>query len=164
MLLSSIRAPLVVLVACVTVVFSTPSVSALPSLIVKTTPDLDFDGVGNPKVTTTIVNTGGETLKLFNDPRGVLDPFPENSFTFTAPSGSLPSFKGARVNHISCYVVDLRANVLGLWSQASYNPTFTAGFDDPSVFTVLSPGGSVSVTHDRKWIVSMPGPPSQNDV
>ena len=94
MFLYSLRAPFVVLVAGVAVVSSTSSVSALPSLSIKTsTPDLDIDGVGNLKVTTTIVNTGGESLKLLNDPRGVLDPSPENSFTFANPSGSLPPFK-----------------------------------------------------------------------
>ena len=163
MFLSSLRAPLVAIVAGVAVVSSTSSVSALPSLSIKTsTLDLDIDGVGNLKVTTTIVNTGGETLKLLNDPRGVLDPFPENSFTFANPSGPLPSFKGARVNRTSGHVVDLRANVLGLRSQASYNSTLAASSDDPSLFTVLSPGGSVNVTHDREWIVSMSGLFSQN--
>ena len=115
MFLYSLRAPLIALVAGVAVVSSTSLISALPSLgITTSTPDLNIDRVGNLKVTTTIVNTGGETLKLLNDPRGVLDPFPENSFTFANPSGSLPLFKGARVNRASGHVVDLRANVLGL--------------------------------------------------
>ena len=68
------------------------------------------------------------------------------------------------MNRTSGHVVDLRANVLGLRSQASYNSTLAASSDDPGVFTVLSPGGSVNVTHDREWIVSMRGLFSQNDV
>ena len=153
MFLSSLHTPLVALVAYVAVVSSTSSASAPPSLSVKTSiSDPDIDGVGNLKVTATIVNTGGESLKLFNDPRGVLDPFPDDSFTFANPSGSRPSFKGARVNRTSGYVVDLRADAR---SQASYNSTLAASPDGPGVFTVLAPGGSVNVTHDREWIVSI---------
>ena len=151
MFFSSLLAPLVALVACVAVVSSAPS-----SLTVKTsTSNLSVDGLENLKVTTTVANTGGQSLKLLNDPRGVLDPFPENSFTVTNPSGSRPSFVGARVNHTIGYVIDLDANVLDLPSQASYNSTLAAGLDDPSAFTVLAPGGSVNVTHDREWIVSI---------
>ena len=148
--------PLVALVAYVVVVSSVPSI-APPSLTVKASAsDLNIDGLGNLKVTTTVVNTGGESLKLLNDPRGVLDSFPENSFTFArSPSGSRPSFVGARVNHTTGYVIDMRADVLGLRSQASYNSTLAAGLDDPSAFTVLAPGGSVNVTHNREWIVSI---------
>ena len=162
MFFSSLRAPLVALVAYLAVVSSAPSASTPPSLTVKTsTSDLNINGLENLKVTTTVVNTGGESIKLLNDPRGVLDPFPENSFTFTNPSGPRPSFVGARVNHTSRYVIDLGANALGLRSQASYNSTLAAGLDDPSAFTVLAPGGSVNVTHDREWIVSIGFAPSE---
>ena len=127
MFFSSLRAPLVALVVYVIIVSSVPSVVP-PSLTVKTsTFDLNVDRLGNLKVTTTVVNTGGVSLKLLNDPRGVLDPFPEDSFTITNPSGSRPSFIGARVNHTSGYVIDLRSNALGLRSQASYNTTQAAG-------------------------------------
>ena len=154
MFFSSLRAPLVTLVAYVAIVSSAPSVA--PRLTVKTsTSDLNIDRLENLNVTTTVVNTGRVSLKLLNDPRGVLDPFPENSFTFTNPSGSQPSFVGARVNHTPRYMIDLRTNALGLRSQASYNSTLAAGLDDPTAFTVLSPGGSVNVTHDREWIVSI---------
>ena len=52
-------------------------------------------------------------------------------------------------------MIVLGTNVPGLRSQASYNSTLAAGLDDPSAFTVLAPGGSVNVTHDREWIVSI---------
>ena len=98
MFFSSLHAPLVTLVAYVVLVSSSPSVA--PRLTVKTsTSDLNIDGLENLNVTTTVVNTGGVFLKVLNDPRGVLNPFPENSFTFVNPSGSQPSFVGARVNH-----------------------------------------------------------------
>ena len=154
MFLSSLRPPLVALVAHVAAVSSAPSVA--PRLTVKTsTPDLNIDGLENLNVTATVVNTGGVSLKLLNDPRGVLDPFPEDSFTFTNPSDSSPSFVGAKVNQKSRYMIDLRTNALGLRSQASYNSTLAASLDDPTTFTILSPGGSVNVTHDREWIVSI---------
>jgi len=71
---SSVRASLVALIA------SAVAVSAAPGLSLKTsTHDANVDGLENLKVTTTIINTGDETLKPLNDPRGVLDPFPENS-------------------------------------------------------------------------------------
>lgn len=99
---SSIRAPLLAFAAYGITVSATPAISADPSLTVKTwTQNGNIDGVKNLMVIATIVNTGGETLKLLNDPRGVLDAFPENTFTITDPSGSHPPFTGAKVNHIS---------------------------------------------------------------
>ena len=151
MFFSFLRFPLVALVARPALVSSTSSVSALPSLTVGTSSsDPNIDGSGGLKVIATVVNTGGESLRLLNDPRGVLDPFPENTFTFVGPSDSRPSFRGARVNHTSGYVIDLCTDVLDLRSQASYNSTLAAGVDDPNLFTVLAPGGSVDVTHDRE--------------
>ena len=99
---SSPRASLVTLVAFAV------AVSATPGLTLKTsTPDVYINGLENLKVTTTITNSGDETLKLLNDPRGVLNSFPENSFTITDTSGSSPSFVGARVNHPSVYLTDV---------------------------------------------------------
>ena len=57
------------------------------------------------KVTTAITNTGNETLKLLNDPCGVLNPFPDNSFS--DPTGSRPSFNGAKVNHAACHLTKM---------------------------------------------------------
>ena len=89
---SSLRASLVALVA------SAVAVSAAPGLVIKTpTSSLDVGGLENLKVTTTVINTGDETLKLLNDPRGVLNSFSENSFSITDAAGSRPLFKGAKV-------------------------------------------------------------------
>lgn len=91
-MISSLYAPLVALVA------SAVYVSAAPGLTVKiSTPNINVDGLANLKVTTTVTNAGDETLKLLNDPRGVLRTFPENSFSITNPTGSGPSFIGAKV-------------------------------------------------------------------
>ena len=99
---SSLRASLVALVASAIVV------SAAPGLTVKTsTPNLKVDGLENLKVTTTVTNSGDETLKLLNDPRGVLNPFPENSFSITDTAGSRPSFNGAKVSCASCHLTNM---------------------------------------------------------
>jgi peptidyl-Lys metalloendopeptidase len=143
---SYLRASLAALVA------SAITASAAPSLTVKTsTPNAIVDGLGNLKVTATITNTGDETLKLLNDPRGVLNKFPENSFNITDATGSRPSFNGAKVNHASGHLTSMCAQVFGFRFQVKYSPTYAASLDKPSVFTVLAPGASVNVIHDREW-------------
>ena len=102
--------------------------------------------------TLTITNTGDETLKLLNDPRGVLDSFPENTFSITDPIGSSPSFVGAKVNPSPSYCQTCpRAHVVFFCFQVKFSPEYAAGLNDPSVFTILAPGASIDVTHDRKW-------------
>ena len=95
-MLSSLRATLVVLIT------SAVAANAAPSLTVKSsTPNVEITGLQNLKVAVTVFNTGDETMKLLNGPRGVLDSFPEHSFTITNAAGSRPSFSGAKVNHPS---------------------------------------------------------------
>ena len=96
MFFSSLRGSLVALLV------SAVAVSAAPGLTVKvSTPNANVDGLENLKITTTVTNTGDKTLKLLNDPRGVLNTFPENTFIVTDATGSRPSFNGAKVNHAS---------------------------------------------------------------
>jgi peptidyl-Lys metalloendopeptidase len=110
MLSSSLRASLVALVAFAFAF----AVSAAPSLTVKSwTPNFNVDGVENLDVTTTITNTGGERIKLLNDPRGVLDPFHEDSFYITNATGAHPLFKGATVDHMSVYLTNVCAHAFG---------------------------------------------------
>ena len=105
----SLCTPLIALFAYVAISSAAPADRAAPSLSVKTsTSNANIDGLKNLKVTVTVINTGGEAIKLLNDPRGVLDPFPEDSFTITDPSGSRLSFIGARVNHTFGYVIIMR--------------------------------------------------------
>ena len=95
---SSLRTSLIALVA------SAVAVSAAPGLTVKTsTTSGNVDGLANLKVTATVTNTGDQSLKLLNDPRGVLSTFPENTFSITDAAGSGPSFNGAKVNCASGY-------------------------------------------------------------
>jgi hypothetical protein len=74
------------------------AVSATPSLTVRTsTPNFKDDGIEHLEIIATIFNTDNKPLKLLNDPRGVLDPFPENSFKITDAAGHRPLFNGAVV-------------------------------------------------------------------
>ena len=153
MLSSSLRTPLVFLVTYTVAVSAVPAVSSSPSLTVETsTSNVDADGLKDLKATSTIVNTGGETLKLLNDPRGVLGFFPEDASTITDPSGSHPWFDGATVNHMSGHVVNC---MLMFLVQANYSPMDAAGLGDPSSFTVLAPGDSIDVPHGRKLTISI---------
>lgn len=86
-----------------------------------------MNGVDNLKLVTTLVNTGDQTLKLLNDPRGPLSTLPTDTFVITDAKGARPAFTGVR---------------------AKYVPDRAAALDDETVFTVLAPGQSVSITHD----------------
>ena len=111
----SSRAFLVALIACVAAVSADPSTIPVRGLAVKTwASNVNVVGLKNLKVTTTITNTGMKSLKLLNEPRGVLSSFPDDSFVITNATGSSPSFKGARVNHVSGYVIHLRTDGLVL--------------------------------------------------
>ena len=125
---TSLRAALIALAATVT------AVSAAPGLSLKVTGPATVDGVENLKVVTTLTNTGDETLKLLNDPNGVLDTLPTETFTITNDSGASPDFIGVRVK---------------------YSPTLAATLTDPWAATVIEPGVSVSFTHDRECLAFM---------
>ncbi|KIM27479.1 hypothetical protein M408DRAFT_24421 [Serendipita vermifera MAFF 305830] len=78
-------------------------------------------GGDNLSVVTTVTNTGDETLKLYKDPRSVLSPFPENTFSIYSETGASPDFVGARAKY---------------------------AFNAATNFVTLEPGANVSVTHD----------------
>lgn len=117
---STIRASLIALA------LSVASASAAPGLSVKVSTAESFVGVDSLEVTTTITNTGSETLTLANDPNGVLSTFPADTFAITDGAGNAPEFTGAKVK----------------WS-----PTYAASVGD---VTTLAPGQSIDVTHDLK--------------
>jgi hypothetical protein len=100
MLSSSLCATTVALVAYAATVFAAPTVSNALSLAVETS--------------TSIANTGGKTLRLLNDLRGVLSTLPENLFTIADTSGSRPSSNDVTVSHLSGYMINLRVNAFGL--------------------------------------------------
>ena len=115
---SSLRSALIALVA------SAVAVSAAPGLTLKVSGADSVDGVDNLKVVATLVNTGDETLKLLNDPNGVLNTRPPDTFTSTGDDGASPSFIGVRVK---------------------YPPSQEAKLTDQAAFTVLEPGATVCV-------------------
>ena len=80
------------------------------------------------KLTTTLTNTGDETLKILNDPRGPLNKLPTDTFAISAGSGATPSFTGMKLKYVPSTAAELGA------------------------FTVLAPGESVAVDHDRAFI------------
>jgi peptidyl-Lys metalloendopeptidase len=83
--------------------------------------------VENLKVIATVTNTGTETLKILNDPLSPLSKLPAETFVITDASGHPPTFIGIR---------------------AKYVPS-TAIIVGKDALTVLSPGQSVNVEHDR---------------
>lgn len=84
--------------------------------------------VENLKLTTTLTNTGDETLKILNDPRGPLNKLPTDTFAISTGSGATPSFTGMKLKYVPSTAAELGA------------------------FTVLAPGESVAVDHDRAFI------------
>ena len=92
-MLSSLRAALVALVASAVAANAAPRLSVMTSV-----PNVEVNGLRNLKVVVTVFNTGDERLKLLKDPHGVLDSFPEDSFTIAGAAGVHPLFSGAAVN------------------------------------------------------------------
>jgi peptidyl-Lys metalloendopeptidase len=86
------------------------------------------DTVEHLKIVATITNTGDETLKVLNDPRGPLNKLPTDTFVITDAKGAQPSFTGIKLKY-----VPKTAAALG-------------------VYTILAPGKSVAVEHDRRYL------------
>ncbi|KAK1225212.1 hypothetical protein PQX77_011892 [Marasmius sp. AFHP31] len=101
--------------------------SATRLLSVSTSAPASSDDVTGLEVTTTIKNTGDETLKLLNHPNSVLSKWATNSFDVKNADGVAAKFTGIKVR---------------------YSPEEAAKSTDESVFTVLAPGASVQVSHE----------------
>lgn len=85
-------------------------------------------GVNNLEVSTTLTNTGDETLKILNDPSTILNNnYATNSFAISSAEDASPLFNGVKVKYVPETVV-------------------ASGSD--SSFTVLAPGESVTVAHN----------------
>lgn len=121
MFLASHRSALIILAA------TAAAVQAAPRLSLKVSGPDAVNDVENFKVITTLINTGDETLKLLNDPRSALHTFATNTFAITTNDGASPVFTGVKVK---------------------YSPGNAARKTDPSIFTVIRPGESVSLIHD----------------
>ncbi|KAL1697381.1 hypothetical protein GGG16DRAFT_41433 [Schizophyllum commune] len=112
--------------ALASIVLSALAVSATQSVSLKVAGPSDVTDVENLKVTTTITNTGDETLKLFNDPNSALSTLPANTFAISNSAGAVPQFTGIKAKYSMDTVV--AKNISG--------------------FTVLAPGESVEKVHD----------------
>ncbi|KAB5587773.1 Deuterolysin M35 metalloprotease [Ceratobasidium theobromae] len=106
--------------------------SAAPSITITIGVPQQVDDVNSFLVTTTVRNTGTETLKLLNDPRGVLSNAATKTFDIANESGS-PEFNGMLVK---------------------YSPDYVIKNNDPTDFTVLEPGQSREITHNLAGISS----------
>ncbi|KAF9486346.1 deuterolysin M35 metalloprotease [Pholiota conissans] len=100
------------------------AVSAASPLSLNLSGPKSVQGVENLKITATITNTGSETLKVLNDPRGLLSKRPAHKFSITDAKGVSPSFTGVKVK----YVPEVAAKL--------------------GAYTTLAPGASISVAHD----------------
>lgn len=90
--------------------------------------------VENLTVVATITNTGDESLKILNDPRSPLSKLPADTFTITDAAGSRPAFTGIK---------------------AKYVPQAVAAAGVEGSFTVLAPGASIEVEHDRQSFLKL---------
>ncbi|KAF8652383.1 hypothetical protein AX16_004411 [Volvariella volvacea WC 439] len=113
--------------ALLTLAFSAAAVSAAPSLSLKVTGSNAVVGVDKLKVVTTVTNTGGEALKILNDPRGPLSTLPTNTFSITTADGSSPAFTGVKVKYV---------------------PETALAIGKADAFTILEPGQFATVEHD----------------
>ena len=78
------------------------------------------------KIIATVTNTGEETLKVLNDPRGPLEDLPTDTFVITDATGAQPSFTGIKMKYVPKTAVALEA------------------------YSILAPGESVVVEHDHR--------------
>ena len=93
----------------------------------------ELTDVSDLSVTTTIVNTGDETLKLLTDPRSALSSWATNTFAVThADSGAGVDFTGVKVR---------------------YSPEAAAQLGE--AITTLAPGESIDVAHEGEFISIM---------
>ncbi|KAH8801955.1 peptidyl-Lys metalloendopeptidase [Flagelloscypha sp. PMI_526] len=92
-------------------------------------------GNGNLTITATVKNTGHLELKILNEPGGILDTLPTNTFN---------------VSHKGCAVQF--AGVLG-----KYVPQTIIKSNNASLFTFLKPGESISVQHNLNLAYNFTG-------
>ncbi|TRM66112.1 hypothetical protein BD626DRAFT_398166 [Schizophyllum amplum] len=112
--------------ALASIALSALAASATQSVSMKVAGPSDVTDVENLKVTTTITNTGDETLRLFNDPNSPLSTMPANTFAISNSAGAAPKFTGIKAKYSMDTVVEKNLNS----------------------FTVLAPGESIDTTHD----------------
>ena len=84
------------------------------------------DSVEQLKIVATVTNTGDETLKVLNDPHGLLNKLPADTFVITNAKGPQLSFTGIKLKYVPKAAAALEA------------------------YSILAPGESVVVEHNRR--------------
>ncbi|KIM40998.1 hypothetical protein M413DRAFT_411996 [Hebeloma cylindrosporum] len=100
------------------------STSATRSLSVTLTGPEAVNSVKHLRIIATVTNTGDETLKVLNDPRGPLNKLPTDTFVITDAKNTQPSFTGIKLKYV---------------------PKTAAALER---YIILAPGESVVVEHD----------------
>ncbi|KAF9554411.1 hypothetical protein CPC08DRAFT_727182 [Agrocybe pediades] len=104
--------------------------AASPSVLLKIQgPDI-VNGVGNLRVVTTLTNTGDDISRLLDQPGTVLSKLPTHNYRITHESGAQPSFTTVLAEYSSDAAVAKK------------------------IYTTLSPGQTITVQHDHKWILN----------
>ncbi|TFK19572.1 zincin [Coprinopsis marcescibilis] len=100
------------------------STSALQRLSLKIDGPTSVDNIENFTVTTTITNTGDETLKVLRDPLSPMSKLPADTFAISTDRGAKPLFNGIKVKYL---------------------PQLAA---EAGAFTVLAPAQAIKIHHD----------------
>jgi peptidyl-Lys metalloendopeptidase len=109
------------------------SVAAAPGLTLTVNGADSVTDVDNFQVSTTLTNTGDETLRILNDPNGPLSKLPTDTFSVVNAKGSAAQFSGIK---------------------AKYVPAVAAA---AGAYTTLAPGESVTVAHDLSEAYNLSG-------
>ncbi|KAL0069636.1 hypothetical protein AAF712_003294 [Marasmius tenuissimus] len=98
----------------------------------------NFASAQDFKITTSLVNTGDETLKLLKDPRTVLSSLPTDRFTISNAEGASPTFTGARVKFVPEYVV--KNNIEDAFIDLAPGASFELEHDLSTSYNFTTPG------------------------
>ncbi|KAG6884134.1 hypothetical protein C0992_006932, partial [Termitomyces sp. T32_za158] len=93
--------------------------------------DSAVTGIDKLVVNTTVTNTGDAILTLLKHPESPLSKLPANQFTITDANGSSPAFTGIKAKYVPATAIAVGKDAV----------------------TVLAPGQSVEVEHNRKFII-----------
>ncbi|TFK74717.1 deuterolysin M35 metalloprotease [Pluteus cervinus] len=103
---------------------SPTTVSALSQLSLGISGPPFVDGIDKLRLTTTLTNTGDETLRVVNDPRSPLSNIPTDTFNIQNAEGAKPEFIGI---------------------ITKYSPEYGIKHGD---YIILAPGQSTAIEHD----------------
>lgn len=104
------------------------------------------DAIKDFKVDAILTNTGDEILKLLHNPSSLLSKMPTDSWALSHPSGKTPSFVGVKVRSTAAFKTLPLTDVTGQFKYVFDYAVKNAGNDH---FTVLKPGQSTRIQHDR---------------